>query len=160
MIRLLKREWKRFWFMILILLLATVVGYGFTKSHVQETNIVLVYVVAVLFIAWYTNSFIWGIAASLIGTALFNFFFAEPVFTLSVYDKEYFITFFCMIVVAVFSAALTLQTKKYEEQVYQERKQVEQEQYRANLLRSISHDLRTPFMGIMGTSEMIIDMSK
>lgn len=160
MITILKKEWKHFLAMVLILLVATGIAYGFMKLHVQETNIVLVYVLAVLFIAWYTNSFIWGIAASFIGTAVFNFFFTQPVFTFSVYDSEYFLTFFCMIVVAVFSATLTLKARKYALQVYQERKQVEQEQYRANLLRSISHDLRTPLMGIMGTSEMIIDMSE
>ena len=65
-----------------------------------------------------------------------------------------------MFAAAVFSAALTLRTRRYAAQVYKERKQVEQEQYRANLLRSISHDLRTPLVGIMGTSEMIMDMSE
>ena len=30
------------------------------------------------------------------------------------------------------------------------------ERYRGNLLRAISHDLRTPLSGIIGTSEMII----
>ena len=34
------------------------------------------------------------------------------------------------------------------------------EQLRADLLRAISHDLRTPLAGIMGTSEMIMDMSE
>ena len=33
------------------------------------------------------------------------------------------------------------------------------ERYRSNLLRAISHDLRTPLSGIMGTSEMIMDMN-
>ena len=37
--------------------------------------------------------------------------------------------------------------------------EVIQERYRGNLLRAISHDLRTPLAGIMGTSEMIISMS-
>lgn len=157
---LLKKEWKNFFVMVLILLIATGIGYGFRSIHVQETNIVLVYVLAMLFISWYTNSFAWSIVASIIGMAVFNFCFTQPIFTLSVYDSNYFLTFFCMIAVALFSAALTLQTKKYAAQVYQERKQVEQEQYRANLLRSISHDLRTPLMGIMGTSEMIMDMSE
>lgn len=146
--------------MVSVLMLATALGYGFMVFHVQETNIVLVYVLAVLLIAWSANSFLWGITAAFLGTAVFNFFFTQPVFTLSVYDSDYFITFFCMFAAAVFSAALTLRTRKYAAQVYKERKQVEQEQYRANLLRSISHDLRTPLMGIMGTSEMIMDMSE
>jgi two-component system sensor histidine kinase KdpD len=47
----------------------------------------------------------------------------------------------------------SLQRIRYKEETMQER-------YRGNLLRAISHDLRTPLSGIMGTSEMIIDMSK
>ena len=34
-----------------------------------------------------------------------------------------------------------------------------QERYRVNLLRAISHDLRTPLAGIMGTAEMLKDMT-
>ena len=39
----------------------------------------------------------------------------------------------------------------------QTREAVERERYRSNLLRSISHDLRTPLTGIMGMSEMLMD---
>lgn len=35
-----------------------------------------------------------------------------------------------------------------------------QERYRGNLLRAISHDLRTPLAGIMGSSELLMDMLK
>jgi K+-sensing histidine kinase KdpD len=37
--------------------------------------------------------------------------------------------------------------------------QAAQERYRSNLLRAISHDLRTPLSGIMGTSEMLMNMT-
>ena len=35
-----------------------------------------------------------------------------------------------------------------------------QERYRGNMLRAIAHDLRTPLSGIIGTSEMLMDMNK
>lgn len=46
------------------------------------------------------------------------------------------------------------------ESIYRERKvaiQLEQEQLRANLLRSISHDLRTPLTSISGNASMLMD---
>lgn len=45
------------------------------------------------------------------------------------------------------------------EQQLKSREEAVQERYRGNLLRAISHDLRTPLSGIMGTSEMLMDMT-
>ena len=45
------------------------------------------------------------------------------------------------------------------EQRIKSREEIVKERYRANLLRAISHDIRTPISGIIGTSEMIIGMT-
>ena len=58
------------------------------------------------------------------------------------------------------STAMAMDRFRTAEERIRYREESEQEHYRGNLLRAISHDLRTPLSGIMGTSEMIMDMSK
>ncbi len=55
------------------------------------------------------------------------------------------------------SAALALERLRSLRAQARSREEATQERYRGNLLRAISHDIRTPLSGIMGTSEMLID---
>lgn len=54
------------------------------------------------------------------------------------------------------SAALALERLRSLRAQAKSREETIQERYRANLLRAISHDIRTPLSGIMGTSEMLM----
>lgn len=56
--------------------------------------------------------------------------------------------------------ALAMDRIKSARQRNQSQQETIQERYRADLLRAISHDLRTPLSGIMGTSEMLIGMTE
>ncbi|MDI3542433.1 MAG: two-component system, OmpR family, sensor histidine kinase KdpD [Candidatus Atribacteria bacterium] len=56
------------------------------------------------------------------------------------------------------STALAMDRFRSTQKQQKSREEVIQERYRSNLLRAISHDLRTPLSGIMGTSEMLMDM--
>ena len=58
------------------------------------------------------------------------------------------------------SVAMAMDRLSTSEQHIKAREEAVQERYRSNLLRAISHDLRTPLSGIMGTSEMLMDMIK
>ena len=55
------------------------------------------------------------------------------------------------------SAALALERLRSVQAQARSREEATQERYRSNLLRAISHDIRTPLSGIMGTSEMLMD---
>ena len=57
------------------------------------------------------------------------------------------------------STALAMDRLRVMKERIRSREEATQERYRGNLLRAISHDLRTPLAGIMGTSEMIMDMT-
>lgn len=58
------------------------------------------------------------------------------------------------------SVALAMDRFRSAQQRIHLRQETEQERYRGNLLRSISHDLRTPLSGILGTTEMLSDMTQ
>lgn len=58
------------------------------------------------------------------------------------------------------STALAMDRFRSSEQRMKTREDIVKERYRANLLRAISHDLRTPLSGIIGTSEMLIGMTE
>ncbi len=58
------------------------------------------------------------------------------------------------------SAALALERLRSLQAQARSREEATQERYRSNLLRAISHDIRTPLSGIMGTGEMLMDKLK
>ena len=57
------------------------------------------------------------------------------------------------------STALAMDRLRVIKERIRSREEAAQEHYRGNLLRAISHDLRTPLASIMGTGEMIMDMT-
>jgi two-component system sensor histidine kinase KdpD len=58
------------------------------------------------------------------------------------------------------STALAMDRFRAAEQRAKSREEALQERYRGNLLRAISHDLRTPLTGILGASSAIIENEK
>lgn len=58
------------------------------------------------------------------------------------------------------TTAMAMERLQSAEQSIKTRELAEQERYRGNLLRAISHDLRTPLSGIIGTSEMLMAMTR
>ena len=68
-------RWQDTLIIPLFMLAATGVGALFDTSGFPDTNIVLVYVAAVLLVARFTHGLYYGLAASVIATFAFNYFF-------------------------------------------------------------------------------------
>lgn len=102
-------------FLIGIFLTASALGYLFGRIGFDETNIVLVYLLAVLATAWLTHSFVFGILSSFLATFLFSYIFAQPEFTFLVDDaNNYIVTFVIMTLTALITSALTSHARQSE----------------------------------------------
>ncbi len=138
---------------VLVLALVSSICFLFERVVPSDFHVPLLFVLAVLFISRFTDGYAYGIAASVIAVFEVNYLFTYPYrefdFTLSGYP----ITFCVMLTVAICVSALTTQIKNQEKI----RLEVEKEKMRGNLLRAVSHDLRTPLTSIVGSASVIID---
>ena len=90
---------------------ATLLGVLFVKSGFPETNIVVIYIFAVLLVARFTKGYFYGILSSVVCLLCFNYFFTAPYHTLAVNDPSYMITFCVMLITALITSALTTKEK-------------------------------------------------
>jgi len=102
-----KSNLRRLLLLLVIFLIASGVGYIFRSIHYPDTNIVVIYLLAVLITVWFTRSFLFGFIASILATFLFNYFFTEPIFGFSVENPYYIVTFFTMTTAALITSTLT-----------------------------------------------------
>lgn len=90
-----------------IFAVATSIGFLFQHIQFYDTNIVIIYLVAVLIAAWLTKSLLFGILSSFVATFLFNYFFTLPYFAFEVDDPNYIVTFVTMTITALITSTLT-----------------------------------------------------
>lgn len=139
-----------------MIVIASAISYVFWKHGMSESNIVMMYILGVLFTAAITTHQIYSLISSLISVFVFNFLFTEPRYTLSAYEKEYPVTFITMFIAAFLTGSLAIRLKKQAALAAEAEMAVQKEQMRANLLRSISHDLRTPLTSISGNASNLL----
>ena len=111
------------------------------------------FILAVALIARFTTGYVCGIIASAVSVVCVNYLFTYPFLEFNLSISGYPLTFACMLLVSVIVSTLTTQIKKQE----QVRFEMEREKMRADLLRSVSHDLRTPLTSILGASSVLME---
>ena len=137
-----------------ILLAATLISLALSKIHDDNNTFSMsLYILAVALIARFTHGYIHGIVASLVSVVCVNTIFTHPFWEFNMSITGYTLTFLSMLLVSLIISALTSQIKRQEQLRYE----MEAEKMRANLLRSVSHDLRTPLASILGASSVLMD---
>lgn len=144
----------------LSLALATALALLFFYLGNNTTSVAIVYILAVVFIARFTSGYLPGIIASFIGVICVNYVFTYPFMKLDFTLAGYPVTFAGMIIISTLISTMTSHLKQQSELIREREKlllEAEKEAMRANLLRAISHDLRTPLTSIIGTSSTYLE---
>ena len=119
----------------------------------EESYVQLVFVLAVALVSRFTNGYLCGLMFSFIGMFAVNYAFTYPYFKVDFSYAGYSVTFSVMLIVSVMICMLTTQLKEQA----RIKTEMEKEKMRGNLLRSVSHDIRTPLTSISGAASAIAE---
>ena len=144
---------KDSWKSVAVILIACLVCLAFLQISESDYHVSLIFVLAVMFISRSTEGYFYGIASSLIAIFSVNYVFTYPYLAFNFTLAGYPLTFISMLAVSITICALTTRLKIQE----RERFENEKEKIRANLLRAISHDLRTPLTSIIGSVDAVCE---
>lgn len=142
------------------LLLATLVSYLFFLATGSTNNISMIYVLALVLIARFSSGYLPGIFASIVSVFIVNGVFTYPYGKLNFTMTGYPLTFLGMLSVSLITSTATTHLKSQARKIQEQERlllEAEKEKMRANLLRAISHDLRTPLTAIIGSSSAYLD---
>lgn len=113
----------------------------------------VIFVLGVALTSRFTDGYVWGIVSAIIGTLMVNWAFTVPFMAFDITPQGYALTFFVMLAVAVIISMLTTQIKKDGEL----KAAAHREKMRADLLRALSHDIRTPLTSISTASSAYLE---
>lgn len=136
-----------------VLTISFLVSLLFQRLSENLSLIPMVFVFAVFLISLLTQGYIYGLAAAVLSMMAVNYAFTFPYFKLNFTIPENLFSAIIMISVAVLTGTLTIRLRRQEAL----RAEGEKERIRANLLRAVSHDLRTPLTTIYGSSSALLE---
>lgn len=145
-----------------------------------ENNSALVFTLAVALVSFLTKGYFYAVVTSVVGAFFTNYYFMAPYAEFSLSRVGYPVATFSMLAISIMVCALTSRVKQqkaeairreqntkrlYEinEKLNHEKTEIqlqsERERMRSNILRAVSHDLRTPLTTISGSASVLMSGS-
>ena len=145
--------WHDFGVFIFLLVVATILCYFLRKIDDSDVYVALIFELTVVLVTRFTDGYLFGLLSSVVGVVGINYIFTFPYYQLNFTISGYPLTFLVMLIVSVVVSTLTTQIKQQEKI----RAEAEKEKMRGNLLRAVSHDIRTPLTSIVGGVSTLLD---
>ena len=140
-------------FTVITLVAVFLVNLFLVRTFNTKTMTPMIFVLGVFLVSWRTQGYCFGIAASLISVLAVNWAFTYPYWAFDLISPECISSAAVMLIVSTITGAMTTRLKQQEKL----KAEAEAERMRGNLLRAVSHDLRTPLTSICGSCSAIME---
>ena len=118
-----------------------------------EEHVTTFFVFAVFIVSLFTDGYVYGIVACVVSVLAVNFAFTFPYFAFNFTIIENLLSAIVMIIISLLTSTLTTRLKEWE----RVKNEGDMEAMRANLMRAMSHDIRTPLTTIYGSSSAMLE---
>ena len=140
-------------FAAVTLIVVFLVNLFLVRQFDTKTMTPMIFVLGVFLVSWRTQGYFFGIVSSLISVLAVNWAFTYPYWAFDLISPECISSAAVMLIVSTMTGALTTRLKQQEKL----KAEAETERMRGNLLRAVSHDLRTPLTSIYGSCSAILE---
>ena len=140
---------------LMLLITSAAFGISFLLQDVLDISehITTLFAFAVFLISLVTDGIWYGIIATVLSVVAINYAFTYPYYNMDFSVPENIFSALVMLIISFLTGTLTTKLKKWQRL----KAEGERERMRANLLRAVSHDLRTPLTTIYGASSSVIE---
>ena len=147
-------------FSVIVFCCAFTVNLLIQKIFITQTLVPMIFVFGVFLISLKTHGYYYGIGSAIVSVFAVNFAFTYPYYAFDFFVEESIFSAIIMRIVAVSTSTLNIRIREQEMLRVREQEKLhaesEKERMRGNLLRAISHDLRTPLTSIYGSTSTLI----
>ena len=136
--------------------LAAVMGCLLLRSFDPNNDtsyVAMVFLLDVFLTAYWTSGYLLGVIVAVVGVFSVDIIFTYPFWHISFTLTGFPLTFLVMMTISILTATVTSRAKQTEAI----RREAEREKMYADLLRAVSHDIRTPLTSIVGATNVLLE---
>lgn len=144
-------------FIVSVSLYLISVGFCLVLRNFDPNNgtsyVSMIFLLDVFLTALLTDGFFFSLTIAVFAVLSVDYIFTPPFWEVSFTLAGFPLTFLVMMTICVATGIVTSRAKKVSEM----EREAEREKIHSNLLRAVSHDIRTPLTGIVGATNVLLE---
>ena len=144
-------------FIVSVSLYLISVGFCLVLRNFDPNNdtsyVSMIFLLDVFLTALLTDGFFFSLTIAVFAVLSVDYIFTPPFWEVSFTLAGFPLTFLVMMTICVVTGIVTSRAKKVSEM----EREAEREKIHSNLLRAVSHDIRTPLTGIVGATNVLLE---